>query len=525
MYNPHATEGTTSFTLNQYRSIYKYPPPSLTRPTTVAVLSFGGGMYGSLSASGVLTGGDVQAQWASLGITSMPKVIVVLVDRATNVPRLDNATIENTLDVATIGALCPSPLLTIILYIGSRTSTFSSVLGAAIRGKPSIISCSWGLDEKNFNRYEPVATVNSLLASAVAAGINVTAATGDWGSSNGVPGLNVDFPSSSPYVIACGGTTLTCPSGVYSDAGTREIAWSGGGGGKSAHFSRPAWQPASLGPMRTTPDIAMNADPATGVIYRVGGSNMIIGGTSVVSPAFAAFLLCIRAAQFVTPLLYTAPSSCYNDILTGSNGPNGFYNASAGHDKCTGLGSINGTLLAAALGTVITLAPAPAPVKITSIKLQTALALAVGSSSTVSTTIAPATAPLVWTSLNASIASVNATTGLITAVGPGKTVIRATAGDGSGKSATMTVTVVQLVTGLSLQPVTIARRRSVKVALTVSPANASNKGVTWSSNSKLVSVNTRGVVSSRGPSGTTAIITVVSKDGSNKSATCVVTVQ
>ena len=525
MHKPNASPGTTSFTLNQYRSMYNYPAAGLIEPITVAVLSFGGGLFGSVSASGILTDGDVQAQWTSLG---MPTVKIVLINGATNRPvQNEDATIENTIDVATIGALCPSPLLTIVLIIGSQTSSFSSVLRAAIAQKPSIISCSWGLDEKSFNRYEPIATVNALLASAVAAGINVTAATGDWGSSDGAPGLNVDFPSSSPYVIACGGTTLTCPSGIYSGVGTREIAWSSGGGGKSVYCSRPAWQPASLGPMRSSPDIAMNADPATGVVYRVGGASMIVGGTSIVSPAFAAFLACIRPTQFVAPLLYMAPTTCYNDILVGSNGPSGTYNAGAGHDNCTGLGSIKGTLLAAAIGSVITLAPAQIPVKVTSIKLQPTLALAVGSSSTVSAIIAPASATnksLAWTSQNASVASVNPSTGLITAVDPGRSILTVVTTDGSNKRASIMVTVVQLVTSLSVPSVTITRKGAKQLALTVSPANASNKSVTWSSNSTFVTVNSKGVVRAANQV-STAVITVRSTDGSNRVASCVVTVQ
>ena len=524
MHRPYASSGSSSFTLNQYRSIYNFPPPSITSPLTVAVLSFGGGIFGSISPSGVLSGGDVQAQWASLGMTSMPTVNIVFVDGATNVPnKNDVATIENTLDIATIGALCPSPLLTIILYIGAPRSSFSSVLGAALRANPSIVSISWGLDETNFNRYDSIASVNALLASAVAAGINVTAATGDYGSSNGVPGINVDFPSSSPYLIACGGTTLTCPSGVYSDAGTREITWSGSGGGKSVYNSRPVWQPSSLGSMRATPDIAMNADPNTGVVYLIGGTPMIVGGTSVVSPAFAAFLACIRPSQFVTPLLYTAPSTCFNDILVGTNG---FYNAGTGHDKCTGLGSIIGSSLA----TTLTLAPryiAPLA-KVSLLRLPTTLTLAVGSSSTAAIRVIPAAAILAWTSRNEAAAPVNASTGLITAVAPGTAVITATAADGSDKRASITVTVVQLITDLSIQPtIAIRRGRAAQLALTVSPANATNKSVTWSSDSRLIKVNSKGLVSvsSRAVPGNTVTITARSRDGSNKVATCTVTAQ
>ena len=68
-----------------------------------------------------------------------------------------------------------------------------------------------------------------------------------------------------------------------------------------------------------------------------------IGGTSVSAPMFAGFLACISPKVNVAPLLYSAPQSCYRDIIVGNNDG---YNAGPGYDYCTGFGSIIGTKLA-----------------------------------------------------------------------------------------------------------------------------------------------------------------------------------
>ena len=124
---PHAVNASavSYFTATQIASIYKFPAPNPTIPVVVAVISFGGGLFGTVNPStGALTGGDVQAYWTSLGIASanQPKVVVVTVDGATNTPLAnDGSTIENTIDVAMIGGCCPSSNLTIVLYIAPNT--------------------------------------------------------------------------------------------------------------------------------------------------------------------------------------------------------------------------------------------------------------------------------------------------------------------------------------------------------------------------------------------------------------------
>ena len=262
------------FKPTEYASIYKFPTPTA-NPIVIGVISFGGGLVGQLS-SGILTNGDVQAFWTSLGIPTEnhPTVAMVFVDGATNSPYpITGATSENTLDVQMIGACCPSSNLTIIIYIAPNSlNSFKNVFNFALNNpvlvngtlmKPSIISCSWGAPEVYFSNIQQY---DSIFARAVSQGVNIFVATGDFGSSNGLPGANCDFPSSSPNVIACGGTSLTCPSYTY-DSETIELSWKDGGGGISKYFTKPSYQQSITGSNRHTPDLALNADPATGVLF------------------------------------------------------------------------------------------------------------------------------------------------------------------------------------------------------------------------------------------------------------------
>ena len=217
--------------------------------------------------------------------------------------------------------------------------------------------------------------MDAVSQDAAALGVTVCCAAGDDGSSDQrAPArddgaLHADFPASSPFVLACGGTRLDAAGGKR-----MESVWnqgrSGGatGGGVSDVFARPAWQdgagvPASANPGgrvgRGVPDVAANADPATGYLIQIDGQQMIIGGTSAVAPLYAALIaLCNeqlgRRLGYLNPVLYGLPASArvFRDIRSGDNDigqHHGAYQASAGWDPCTGLGSVDGGNLLAAL--------------------------------------------------------------------------------------------------------------------------------------------------------------------------------
>jgi len=519
----HAS-GRYWFTASELAAIYNFPSPGPAK-VVVGVISFGGGLYGSVDKDGVLTNGDCQTYWASIGIpaANMPKVIVRGIDGATNIPDANDggSTYENTLDVETIGGVCPSANLTIILYIGPNTlSEFPKIINYALNTpvvisgltyKPTILSISWGAPERYFNQSD-ITKINNYLATANSKGINICAATGDNGSNDGVGGIsvNADFPAASPYVTAVGGTSLVCANRVY-DSNTRETAWSDGGGAVSVLNPKPAYQSAIVAGGRSTPDIALNADPNTGVVYTVNKTNLIFGGTSISAPTFAGFLACVNASKFINPLLYAAKPNCFHDVTSGSNGA---YRSKAGYDNCTGLGSINGFYTAGAAGGVLA----------TNIGVPPTLALAVSQTTTPVITWTPAnvSSQLVsWSSNNTNVASVS-TTGVVSAIGVGTAILTVSALDGSNKKASIIVSVVKgnSVVRVDIQtPKQIHCTEHLQLVPLFSPSDATNKNVSWSVNNHNVAVSASGLVS--GLHVGSSIITCTSADGNIKGTTTI----
>ncbi len=178
--------------------------------------------------------------------------------------------------------------------------------------------------------------------------------------------LHVDFPASSPYVLACGGTTLQgSGSAIASEVVWNETASNEGatGGGVSNVFALPSYQTSAGVPAqpetgfvgRGVPDVAGDADPTTGYFILVDGQNEVVGGTSAVAPLWAA-LIALFNQQLGTPVGFINPSlygreTSFNDITSGNNDDSnlGYYSAQAGWDACTGLGSPNGAAILAGL--------------------------------------------------------------------------------------------------------------------------------------------------------------------------------
>ena len=175
--------------------------------------------------------------------------------------------------------------------------------------------------------------------SAAALGITITVAAGDNGSTDGVTGgqNHVDFPASSPHVLACGGTKLQgSGSTITSEVVWNELANNEGatGGGVSNVFPLPSWQAGASVPKPTNsaggrgvPDVAGDADPSTGYTIRVDGKTMVIGGTSAVAPLWAGLIAVANAqngksAGFIQPAIYAAKGkAAFNDITSGTNTP------------------------------------------------------------------------------------------------------------------------------------------------------------------------------------------------------------
>ena len=165
---------------------------------------------------------------------------------------------------------------------------------------------------------------------------------------------------------------------------------------------------------------------------------------------------------------------------------------------------------------------------VSSIELdKTSLTLNVNESATLTATVLPATAnnkTVSWSSSNSAVATVSSS-GEVTGKAKGVATITATAKDGSGVSASCAVEVKQPVTSITLGQTSLSLNEGESAVLTptVSPENANDKSVTWSSSDTSVAkVDGNGKVTavSKG----TATITATANDGSGKYATCSVTV-
>jgi pseudomonalisin/xanthomonalisin len=211
---------------------------------------------------------------------------------------------------------------------------------------------------------------DTALAQAVAQGQTLFSSSGDTGSfcpflvsQNGLPvGLpGPNYPAASQYAVSVGGTTLT-PDGK---GGASETAWLAGGGGAALFEPVPSWQSgvggSFLGINRGTPDVALDADPASGYAVIMGGKQVAVGGTSASSPSWLGIWTRAQSAHsgtlgFANPTLYKVPASAFHDITQGFQG---LYVATPGWDYTTGRGTPDISALLAALGGGAPAAAAP----------------------------------------------------------------------------------------------------------------------------------------------------------------------
>ena len=339
-----------SYTVSQLAKIYDFPSYKKTS-SVIAVLSFGGGIYGNIN-NNILTNGDIHKYWELQGV-EMSTVYVYFYNGATNDIDDFNSTLENTIDVSIIGSCCQSIIILFIfpndtLFIDAFTIILEGIIVNDNKIIPNIISVSWGTPEYLNNAYDIIKTNNLLKNNK---NTNICVASGDKGTTNDKNELSVDFPASSPYVTAVGGTSLICPNLIY-DSNTSETVWNNEtgatGGGISKICIKPYYQKNINSMYRNIPDIAFNSDPLTGIDLIINGIlKKGIGGTSIAAPFFASFIALSNITTFINPLLYSCPMSCYHDITIGTNEINEIkinkknkYIANIGYDNCTGNGSL-----------------------------------------------------------------------------------------------------------------------------------------------------------------------------------------
>jgi kumamolisin len=353
---PAATPAAVSYTPVQVAAAYGFPNGT-GAGQCVGLIELGGGFSPA----------DLTTYFAGLGISS-PPVVAVSVDGAANSPTgdADGPDGEVMLDIEMVGAI--SPQTSIAVYFAPNTDAgFLDAITTAIHdttNNPSVISISWGGPESTWTA-QAMTAMDEAFQAAATMGITVCVASGDNGSSDGVNdgSDHVDFPSSSPYALACGGTTLEVRGSTISS----EVVWNDGadngasGGGVSSFFALPSWQAglkaennqgqSTALTMRGVPDVAGDADPDTGYKVRIDGTDTVIGGTSAVAPLWAALVALLNQASgkpagYLNPQLYQSPTAL-RDITSGNNGD---FDAADGWDACTGLGSPNGAALKGVLG-------------------------------------------------------------------------------------------------------------------------------------------------------------------------------
>jgi len=361
--SPHAASTNISYTPIQVGELYQFPAGATAAGQTIAIVELGGGFRSA----------DIKAYFKTLGVKA-PTVSAVSVDKGKNAPTTSNsADGEVMLDIEVAAAVAPGAKI-VVYFTPNTDQGFIDAISTAVHdatNKPSVISISWGGPESTWTQ-QSMTALDAACQSAAALGISITVAAGDNGSSDGVTdGANhVDFPASSPHVLACGGTKLVgSGSAIASEVVWNEDANKEGatGGGVSAIFALPTWQANSNVPKagtfagRGVPDVAGDADPTTGYSVRVDGKALVIGGTSAVAPLWAGLIALNNAqnkttAGFLQPAIYAAKAkSAFNDIVSGNNGA---FSAGPGWDACTGQGSPIGTalvkLLAAAAASIAT---------------------------------------------------------------------------------------------------------------------------------------------------------------------------
>ncbi|AGK49742.1 MULTISPECIES: S53 family peptidase [Burkholderia] len=348
-----------TFTPPQIAALYDFPPGD-GAGQCIAIVELGGGYRPA----------EVQQYFSGLGLARQPKLVDVNVGAGRNAPTGDPSGPDGevALDIEVAGAIAPGATLA-IYFAQNSDAGFIQAVNQAVHdttNRPSVVSISWGAAEASWTS-QSIQAFGRVLQSAAALGVTVCAASGDDGSNDGLQdGANhVDFPASSPYVLACGGTRLDAlpGQGIRSEVVWNDEAAGGGatGGGVSTVFDAPQWQSGlsatlaqggSASPLakRGVPDVAGDASPATGYEVLVAGTSTVMGGTSAVAPLWAALVARINAAAgspagWINPKLYRNAGALH-DVSVGDNGA---YAATPGWDACTGLGSPDGAKVAAAL--------------------------------------------------------------------------------------------------------------------------------------------------------------------------------
>jgi len=362
------------FSVPEVATLYRFPPGLNGRGQCIALIELNGiDHHGTIVDTGYAVA-DLKSFFRKLGLP-IPDVSAIGVDGGRNMSGSGQAgDTEVTVDIDVAGAIAHGSKLG-VYFAPDTDAGFIDAVSTAVCDTvraPSVISISWGGPEDGAT-WQFLKEFNDVLQDAAAIGVTVCCETGDYGSSDETPQSrdgrpHVEFPASSPFALACGGTQLIRSGKKVS----REVVWNDGdssgasGGGVSNKFPRPPYQRGAQVPLspdrnrgRGLPDVCGNA---AGYRMIVAGKQVPVNGTSVVAPLWAGLIALInqsltdkggKPVGFVNPLFYgLSGSGVFKEIIEGNNDIDGSlkkYFAKPGWDPCTGLGSPDGVQLLAAL--------------------------------------------------------------------------------------------------------------------------------------------------------------------------------
>jgi kumamolisin len=378
--SPEQRTALSAFTPKKIEERYNFPPGD-GEGQSIAIAQFGGGYLDDDVAAYCkkCRRPTPKRHLISAGApANRLKDILAIQDQSERKYQLE-LSFEVTTDAEIIGGLCPKASIS-TYFSTPDESGWVNLLDKVISARPVpvVLSISWGYVEGyKDGQWSPggIRAINDRLNLARLLGITICVSSGDDGCRAQVykgGGAHVYFPSSSPYVLAVGGTMLE-PSG-------EEVAWcdnpdtgeGASGGGVSRFFPRPAWQKVRIDSLnegnfdgRVVPDVSALAGKP---YYELRFLNLPWTGglTSVSAPVWAALIARINAKlpadkkrRFLTPLLYkemangtpVGKASC-RDITKGNNAarldpdadPIG-YQARKGFDAVTGWGVPDGMRL------------------------------------------------------------------------------------------------------------------------------------------------------------------------------------
>ncbi|MEN9614116.1 MAG: hypothetical protein RLZZ347_423 [Candidatus Parcubacteria bacterium] len=244
--------------------------------------------------------------------------------------------LEIALDVESAHAMCQNCSIILVEASSASYANLMAAVDRAVALGANVVSNSYGSSEfSGQTAYDSHFNVP---------GVAFTVSAGD-------SGYAAEYPASSRYVTAVGGTSLYFTSGVYN----RETVWSGTGSGCSAYSTKPSWQSSLITSCtkRIVGDVSAVADPNTGaaVYSTVKYGNKTgwfqVGGTSLSAPLIAGvYALSGNTSGSANQIPYTLGSgSNLHDITVGSNGSCGsspLCTAAVGFDGPTGLGTPKG---------------------------------------------------------------------------------------------------------------------------------------------------------------------------------------